>query len=52
MKHLTQEHKVHHFSYVTKGFLAELYIAETIGKHKSVISREIKRNADKRTGEY
>lgn len=27
-------------------------IAEAIGKDKSVISRELKRNCDKRTGEY
>jgi len=28
------------------------YIAEKLGKHKSTIGREIKRNSDKRNGEY
>ncbi|MBT8245258.1 MAG: helix-turn-helix domain-containing protein, partial [Winogradskyella sp.] len=28
------------------------YIANSIGVHKSTISRELKRNADKRSGDY
>ena len=51
MKHLTQEQRYTISVMLQKGF-SQTYIAETIGKHKSVISREIKRNADKRTGEY
>ena len=51
MKHLTQEQRYTISVMLQKGF-SQTYIAETIGKHKPVISREIKRNAGKRTGEY
>lgn len=51
MAHLTESQR-----YTISCMLAknhnQAYIAEIIGKHKSVISRELKRNCDGRSGHY
>jgi len=51
MSHLTTQQR-----YTIEVMLSQGYpqkeIAESIGKHRSVIYREIKRNCDKRSGEY
>ena len=51
MKHLTKEQRYTISSMLQAGH-SQKAIALTIGKDKSVISREISRNADKRSGEY
>ena len=51
MKHLTKEQRYAISVMRTKNYSLK-EIAEAIGKDKSVISRELKRNCDKRTGEY
>ncbi len=51
MKHLTAEQRYTIQMMLKEGF-SRVKIAETIGKHKSVVYREIKRNCDKRSGEY
>lgn len=51
MSHLTQEQR-----YIIEVLIKENYsqtvIAERIGKDKSVVNRELKRNSDKRNGSY
>ena len=51
MKHLTVEQK-YTISVMLKQGKMQKEIAETIGRDKSVISREISRNKDARNGEY
>jgi IS30 family transposase len=51
MSHLTQEQRYTIAQMKTKGY-SQKEIASTIDKNKSVISRELKRNSNKRTGEY
>ena len=50
MKHLTREQR--YTISIMKGKLNQSEIAEAIGKDKSVVSRELKRNCDKRSGLY
>jgi IS30 family transposase len=51
MSHITQEQRYTISCMLEKGFrITE--IARTIDKHKSVVSREIKRNCDQRSGQY
>lgn len=51
MKHLTKEQR-YTISSMLKSGHSQKEIALTIGKDKSVVSREISRNADERSGEY
>ena len=51
MKHLTKEQRYTISSILEAGH-SQKDIALTIDKDKSVISREISRNADERSGEY
>ncbi len=51
MKHLTKEQRYTIFSMLENGY-SQSEIARTIRKDKSVISREISRNKDKRSGKY
>ena len=51
MAHITKEQRYTIEVLLTKGNTQE-FIAKIIGKHKSVISREISRNKDKRNGKY
>jgi len=51
MAHLTQEQR-YTISVMIKQNHSQAEIARTIGKCKSVISRELKRNCDLRSGEY
>lgn len=51
MKHITQEQRYTICVMKEKGF-NQKEIAETIGKDKSVVSRELKRNCDKRSKKY
>ena len=51
MGHLTLEQR-YTISCMLKENYSQSDIAEAIGKHKSVVSREIKRNCDKRNGTY
>lgn len=51
MTHITKEQR-YTISIMLKQNYKQIEIALAIGKDKSVISREIKRNKDKRTGEY
>ena len=51
MKHLTKEQRYTISVMLEQGF-TQKEIADTIGKDKSVVSREIKRNRDKRNGKY
>ncbi len=51
MKHLTKEQR-YTISVMKANNYSQVEIAKAIGKHKSVISRELKRNCDKRSGEY
>lgn len=51
MKHLTKEQRYTISAMIENGY-TQTEIARTIGKHKSVISREIRRNRDKRNGKY
>ncbi|MEI7501144.1 MAG: IS30 family transposase [Bacteroidota bacterium] len=50
MKHLTREQR--YIISVMKGKLKQSEIAEAIDKDKSIVSRELKRNCDKRNGFY
>ncbi len=49
MEHLTLEQS-HTIQVLRKEKLSQQAIANRIGKDKSVVSREIRRNADKRNG--
>ncbi len=51
MKHLTKEQK-YTISCLLKQGLKQKEIADIIGKDKSVINRELKRNQDLRSGKY
>lgn len=51
MSHITQEQR-YTISVLKKEGYNQKYIAQRIGKDKSVISRELKRNSDLRNGEY
>jgi len=51
MAHITKEQRYTIEVLLTKGNTQD-FIAKLIGKHKSVISREISRNKDKRNGKY
>jgi IS30 family transposase len=51
MAHITSEQRYTIECLLAKG-KSITYIAETIGKDKSVVSREIKRNTNERTGVY
>lgn len=51
MKHLTVEQRYTIFALKKQG-ISQVTIAKTIDKHKSVVSREVKRNSDGRSGEY
>ena len=51
MKHLTREQRYAISIMLQKGS-SQKEIAEAIGKDKSTVSREIKRNSDSRNGKY
>jgi IS30 family transposase len=51
MSHITESQRYTIEVLLNKG-LSKTEIAKTIGKHKSSISREIKRNSDARNGAY
>jgi IS30 family transposase len=51
MSHLTQEQRYTIANMKQQGY-RQNQIADTIGKHKSVVSRELKRNQDCRSGAY
>ena len=51
MKHLTREQRYTICKLKNKNHTNK-YIAEIIGVNKSTISRELKRNSDKRSGKY
>lgn len=51
MAHLTLSQRYTIETMFSKGY-TQISIAETIGKHKSVVSRELKRNSDARNGVY
>jgi len=51
MAHLTQEQRYTISSMLKAGY-SQSEIAKTIGKDKSVVSRELKRNSDARSSEY
>ena len=51
MSHLTQEQR-YTISVLKKEGYLQKDIAEKIGKHRSVLSRELRRNCDLRNGEY
>lgn len=51
MSHLTTEQRCEISVYLRMGH-SQKFIAEKIGKHKSVISRELKRNSDPETRQY
>lgn len=51
MSHLTKEQRYTIERLLQKGHTIT-YIASCIDKHKSVVSREIKRNCDQRSGQY
>lgn len=51
MSHLTQEQR-YTIEVLYKENYSQTAIAERIGKHKSVVSRELRRNCDKRNGSY
>ena len=51
MSHLTSEQR-YTISVLLNRDVSQSKIAETIGKDKSVVSREIRRNRDQRSGEY
>lgn len=51
MSHLT-EHQRYTISCLLQIGRSQTFIASSIGKDKSVVSREIRRNADERNGEY
>ncbi len=51
MNHITSDQRYAISTMLKQGF-SQTVIARTIGKHKSVVSREISRNCDQRNGEY
>jgi len=51
MSHLTKEQRYTIGAMIAKNY-SQKQIAEAIGKDKSLISRELKRNCDKRSGTY
>jgi len=51
MTHLTREQR-YTISVMKQKSFTQKYIADAIGKNKSVISRELKRNSDQRNGDY
>ena len=51
MSHLTESQR-YTISVMQKGGYRQKEIAKTIGRNKSVISRELRRNCDKRSGKY
>lgn len=51
MSHLTQEQR-YTIAVLKKENYSQTYIAEQIGRNKSVVCRELKRNKDERSGEY
>ena len=51
MSHITNEQRYTIYSMLNLGCTQSL-IAKTINKDKSVVSRELKRNSDGRSGEY
>jgi IS30 family transposase len=51
MKHITSEER-HTITYLISQNLSPATIAEKLGRHKSTITREIKRNCDQRNGKY
>lgn len=51
MSHLTKEQRYTIRAMIDQNYLQK-EIAEVTGKHKSVISRELKRNCDRRSGKY
>ena len=51
MSHLTREQR-YTIEVMYQNGQSKTEIANTIGKHKSVITREIKRNSDLRSGQY
>ncbi|MFI3303233.1 MAG: helix-turn-helix domain-containing protein, partial [Rikenellaceae bacterium] len=51
MKHLTVEQRYTIFAMLQTGY-TQKEIAETIKVNKSTISRELRRNCDKRSGKY
>ena len=51
MSHLTSSQRYTIATMKSKGY-SQKVIAELIGKDKSVVSRELKRNSDLRSGEY
>lgn len=51
MSHLTVEQR-YQIQVLTEQNFSQIHIAKAIGKHKSVISRELKRNSDARSGSY
>jgi len=51
MKHITSEQRYTIYCLLQNGH-SITDIAKTIGKHKSTICREIKRNANKNTKQY
>ncbi|HDP74700.1 MAG TPA: hypothetical protein ENN49_02295, partial [Bacteroidales bacterium] len=51
MSHITREQRYTIEVLLSRGE-SLTFIAETIGKSKSVVSREIRRNCDKRNGHY
>jgi IS30 family transposase len=51
MGHLTETQRYKIFAMLEEGFERK-FICKKIGKDKSVLSRELRRNCDKRTGKY
>lgn len=51
MSHLTTEQRLEIYSLYKQGY-NQSYIAEKIGKHRSVVCRELKRNSDPLSEEY
>lgn len=51
MSHLTQEQRYKIQILLEQGF-SQSYIAKEINRDKSVVSRELKRNSDRRNGVY
>lgn len=51
MAHLTSEQR-YTISVMLEKKISQSEIAATIGRHKSVVSREIRRNSDRRNGQY
>lgn len=49
--HITREQR-YAISFMYKQGCTQKFIAETVGKDKSVISRELKRNVNIKTGKY